>query len=181
MRWKLGQGRRPGRGNAAPRFLLPEERCRPIVRYNGRTAVSRTDGDIIMPGNDNAPGGHPAVPIRFFTEEELDALEQVDPDRAYRIARAQAMAERSRARTGAPALTDAPPDAVKVREAVEDVRQILMRDGGDIELVNIQGSTVQVRMKGACAGCPNSVLDLKNVVEKVVLAVPGVARVENTF
>ncbi|MHB8346803.1 MAG: NifU family protein [Acidiferrobacterales bacterium] len=134
-----------------------------------------------MPGNDNAPGGHPAVPIRFFTEEELDALEQVDPDRAYRIARAQAMVERSRARTGAPALTDAPPDAVKVREAVEDVRQILMRDGGDIELVNIQGSTVQVRMKGACAGCPNSVLDLKNVVEKVVLAVPGVARVENTF
>ena len=131
-----------------------------------------------MSGNDNAPGGHPATPIRFFTEEELDALEQVDPDRAYRIARAQAMAERSRAQ---PAASVVPPDAARVREAVEDVRQILMRDGGDIELVDILGSTVRVRMKGACVGCPNSVLDLKNVVEKVVLAVPGVARVENTF
>ena len=131
-----------------------------------------------MSGNDNAPGGHPATPIRFFTEEELDALERVDPDRAYRIARAQAMAERSRAQ---PAASAVPPDAVRVREAVEDVRQILMRDGGDIELVDIRGSTVRVRMKGACVGCPNSVLDLKNVVEKVVLAVPGVVRVENTF
>ena len=131
-----------------------------------------------MSGNDNAPGGHPATPIRFFTEEELDALERVDPDRAYRIARAQAMAERSCA---LPATSAVSPDATKVREAVEDVRQILMRDGGDIELVDILGSTVRVRMKGACVGCPNSVLDLKNVVEKVVLAIPGVARVENTF
>ncbi|MHB8257857.1 MAG: NifU family protein [Acidiferrobacterales bacterium] len=135
-----------------------------------------------MSGNDNASGGHPATPIRFFTEEELDALEQVDPDRAYRIARAQAMAERSRAQPAASVVSaDAVPDAAKVREAVEDVRQILMRDGGDIELVDIRGSTVRVRMKGACAGCPNSVLDLKNVVEKVVLAVPGVISVENTF
>lgn len=134
-----------------------------------------------MSRDDNVPDSHPVSPIRFFTEEELDVLELVDPDRAYRIARAQAMAERSGAHASVPASTGAPPDAAKVREAVEDVRQILMRDGGDIELVDIQGSTVRVRMKGACVGCPNSVLDLKNVVEKVVLAVAGVVKVENTF
>ena len=48
-------------------------------------------------------------------------------------------------------------------------------------LVGIVGATVRVRMKGACAGCPNSVLDLRNVVEKVVCAVPGVGSVVNTF
>ena len=134
-----------------------------------------------MSQKSDAPVGHPAAPIRFFTEEELDALELVDPDRAYRIARAQALAEQSGTRAAAGVVPGKPPDATKVQEAVEDVRQILLRDGGDIELVDIQGSTVRVRMKGACVGCPNSVLDLRNVVEKIVLAVPGVERVENTF
>ncbi len=134
-----------------------------------------------MSRKNDVPSSHPVAPVRFFTEEELDALELVDPDRAYRIARAQAMAEQSARRVVPAALPGGSPDADKVREAVEDVRQILVRDGGDIELVDIRGSTVRVRMKGACVGCPNSVLDLKNVVQKVVLAVPGVERVENTF
>ncbi|MDA8361856.1 MAG: NifU family protein [Gammaproteobacteria bacterium] len=120
----------------------------------------------------------PTQPIRFYTEDELDALEREDPDRAYRIARAQAMAQRLRTR--APVSLE-PPDAVAVQEAVDDVRHILQRDGGDIELVGIEGSIVRVRMKGACAGCPNSVIDLRNVVEKVVLGVAGVSAVVNVF
>lgn len=136
---------------------------------------------MTKPRKADASGNHPLAPVRFFTEEELDAMELVDPDRAFRIARAQAMAERSATRPAARSATDQPPDPAKVQEAVEDVRQILMRDGGDIELVAIEGSVARVRMKGACAGCPNSVLDLKNVVEKVVLAVPGVTKVENTY
>lgn len=127
-----------------------------------------------------ATGDKPAIePIRFFTEEELDEMEQSDPDRAYRIARAQATTARQAQR--APAAGDAPPDPAKVRQAVDDVRQILMRDGGDIELVDIRGQTVRVRMKGACVGCPHSVLDLQNVVEKVLKGVPGVSEVLNTF
>jgi Fe-S cluster biogenesis protein NfuA len=129
--------------------------------------------------SNESKAGPPPAPIRFYTEEELDALEAVDPDKAYRIARAQTLAERQRPR--ATAATSGPPDPAKVREALEDVRQILMRDGGDIELVDIQGSIVRVRMKGACVGCPNSVLDLRNVVEKVLSGVPGVTGVENTF
>ncbi|HUW99023.1 MAG TPA: NifU family protein [Acidiferrobacter sp.] len=118
-------------------------------------------------------------PIRFYTDAELDALEESDPDSAYRIARAQAIA--ARAATAKPPLSSEPPDLRAVQEAVEDVRRILQRDGGDIELVDIQGSVVRVRMKGACAGCPNSVIDLRNVVEKVVRGVAGVSAVVNTF
>ncbi|MHB1951006.1 MAG: NifU family protein [Acidiferrobacteraceae bacterium] len=117
-------------------------------------------------------------PIRFYTEEELDALEQTDPDAAYRIARAQALA--SKKRPPAPE-SPTPPDEAKVTEAIEDVRRILNRDGGDIELVAIEGHIVKVRMKGACVGCPNSVLDLRDVVERVLLGIPGVAGVVNTF
>ena len=123
---------------------------------------------------------HRRQAIRFYTEEELDALEETDPDTAYRIARAQALAARER-REPAPDAATGPPDQAAVERAIEDVRRILQRDGGDIELVDIVGATVRVRMKGACAGCPNSVLDLRNVVEKVVCAVPGVSSVVNTF
>lgn len=117
--------------------------------------------------------------LKFYTEEELDALEESDPDSAYRIARAQAIA--ARAEGAQPIVHDGPPDRASVERAIEDVRRILQRDGGDIELVGIDGSVVRVRMKGACAGCPNSVLDLRNVVEKVVRAVPGVSAVTNAF
>lgn len=68
-----------------------------------------------------------------------------------------------------------------VRQAVADVHQILARDGGDIELAGIEGSVVRVRMKSACAGCSNSVVELKHVVEKVVTGVAGVGEVRNTF
>lgn len=129
----------------------------------------------------NKPQNGPIEPIRFYTEDELDALEAIDPDRAYRIARAQAMAQRQRQAPPHAGEALPPPDPAAVKQALEDVRHILQRDGGDIELVDIQGPVVRVRMKGACVGCPNSVLDLKNVVEKVLRAVPGVTGVQNTF
>jgi Fe-S cluster biogenesis protein NfuA len=73
------------------------------------------------------------------------------------------------------------PEPAAVAEAVQTVRHILNRDGGDIELVEIIERDVRVRMKGACAGCPNAVIDLKQVVERIVGAVPGVVSVSNTF
>ncbi|MHB8415351.1 MAG: NifU family protein [Acidiferrobacteraceae bacterium] len=118
------------------------------------------------------------TPIRLYTDEELDIIEQTDPGRAYRIARAQALATRA---PPPPSGDLAPPDPERVRQAVEDVRHILNRDGGDIEFVGINGSIVQVRMKGACVGCPNSVLDLRNVVEKVLMGVHGVRGVVNLY
>ena len=129
------------------------------------------------------PADTPA-PVRFYTEEELDALEEIDPEGAYAIARAQAMAERSRAMGGEGHDADSHPLPTweAVAAAVDDARRILSRDGGDIELVAVEERMVQVRLKGACTGCPNAPLDLRNVVERIVFAaVPGVARIENSF
>jgi Fe-S cluster biogenesis protein NfuA len=52
-----------------------------------------------------------------------------------------------------------------VEKVLEKVRAGLQRDGGDIELVDIEDTVVQVRLKGACGTCPMSVLTLKNWVE----------------
>jgi toxin CptA len=117
-------------------------------------------------------------PDHVYSEEELDAIEEIDAELALRLDRAQTLAQRDA--TDLPA--DGPIDEAKVREAVEEARKILMQDGGDIEFVAIEDRTVKVRLKGACVGCPRSALDLKNVVERLIRSkVPGVAGVANTF
>jgi len=111
----------------------------------------------------------------------LDAIEAEDPILAAKIEHAQNMAKRQIGRKKVFTEADPLPDPEAVAEALAVVRRILQRDGGDIELVAIVERDVRVRMKGACAGCPNAVLDLQQVVERIVGAVPGVARVSNTF
>jgi Fe-S cluster biogenesis protein NfuA len=67
----------------------------------------------------------------------------------------------------------------KVKEAIEKIRPLLKRDGGDIELVEIREKVVKVRLRGACSGCPMSQMTLKGVVEQTIKKeVPEVERVE---
>ncbi len=117
---------------------------------------------------------------RWYSEEELDDLDERDPLLAARIAQRQARLEKLRpyqASGEAPPLTDA-----ALVQVLEEARAILLRDGGDLELVEISGTIVRVRLKGACVGCPNSMLDLKNVVEKIVRRTfPQVTEVQNTY
>ncbi len=67
----------------------------------------------------------------------------------------------------------------KVEEAIKQVRPMLQRDGGDIELVDVeQDGTVKVRLKGACGACPMSTMTLKMGVEKFLKQqVPSVKEV----
>ena len=67
----------------------------------------------------------------------------------------------------------------KVKAVIEKIRPALQADGGDIELVSVEGNVVKVRLRGACAGCPMSQMTLKAFVEKTIKQeVPGVDRVE---
>jgi Fe-S cluster biogenesis protein NfuA len=40
-----------------------------------------------------------------------------------------------------------------IAQTIERLRPIMQADGGDIELVAIEGHKVKVRLKGACSGC----------------------------
>lgn len=46
-----------------------------------------------------------------------------------------------------------------------EIRPSLKKDGGDIELVDVDGNRVMVKMHGACATCKMSQLTLENYVE----------------
>jgi NifU-like protein len=49
---------------------------------------------------------------------------------------------------------------------VKDVRPVLAQDGGDCELVDLDGNTVYVKLQGHCSGCAFSNMTLAAVVEK---------------
>lgn len=54
-----------------------------------------------------------------------------------------------------------------VQEVIDkEIKPLLEKDGGDIELFDIEGSKVKVRMKGRCAFCQASQVTLKNTVEQ---------------
>ena len=67
----------------------------------------------------------------------------------------------------------------KVFEMLEKVRPILQRDGGDVELVDVnQDGVVLVKLKGACQGCPGATMTIKAVIENLLVKeVPGVTQV----
>jgi Fe-S cluster biogenesis protein NfuA len=52
-----------------------------------------------------------------------------------------------------------------VEAVLEKIREGLKAEGGDIELVDIRGTVVYVRLMGACGTCPMSELTMKNWVE----------------
>ena len=67
----------------------------------------------------------------------------------------------------------------KVEAALNEIRPMLQRDGGDVELVAIEGSVVKVRLQGACAGCPMSQMTLRNGIERVLKErIPEITAVE---
>ncbi|PKQ29378.1 MAG: hypothetical protein CVT60_05640 [Actinobacteria bacterium HGW-Actinobacteria-10] len=68
----------------------------------------------------------------------------------------------------------------RVQAALDIIRPALQADGGDVELVDVKDDgVVQVKLVGACRGCPMSQLTLANGVERVLKEqVPEVTRVE---
>jgi Fe-S cluster biogenesis protein NfuA len=56
----------------------------------------------------------------------------------------------------------------KVEEVLNKIRPILIKDGGNVELVEVNDGTVKVKLVGACAGCPMSTLTLKMGIEKIL-------------
>jgi Fe-S cluster biogenesis protein NfuA len=69
----------------------------------------------------------------------------------------------------------------KIRETLDkEIRPNLQADGGDVELVGINDDgVVQLRLTGACSGCPFSAMTLAvGVEQRLKAAVPEVVKVQ---
>ena len=69
----------------------------------------------------------------------------------------------------------------RVDEVLNTVRPNLQADGGDVELINVTDEgIVQVRLQGACHGCPMAAMTLQMGIERILKSeIPEVQGVEN--
>jgi len=56
----------------------------------------------------------------------------------------------------------------QIREVLEQLRGLLQADGGDLDVVAIEGAKVLVRLKGACGACPHAQMTLKMGIERIL-------------
>ncbi|CCI00440.1 MAG: NifU family protein [Microcystis sp. M048S1] len=69
-----------------------------------------------------------------------------------------------------------------VEQVLDEMRPYLMADGGNVELVEIDGPVVKLRLQGACGSCPSSTMTLKMGIERRLREViPEIAEVEQAF
>lgn len=65
-----------------------------------------------------------------------------------------------------------------VERVLDELRPYLMADGGNVEIVEIDGPVVKVRLQGACGSCPSSTMTLKMGIErKLRESIPEVSEV----
>ncbi|WP_235890774.1 NifU family protein [Martelella alba] len=63
--------------------------------------------------------------------------------------------------------------AVKYRlieKAIDDLRPRLARDGGNCELVGVEGNTVKLKLTGTCVGCQLAALTMNGIRQKLIEA-----------
>jgi Fe-S cluster biogenesis protein NfuA len=69
-----------------------------------------------------------------------------------------------------------------VETVLDEMRPYLMSDGGNVELVEIDGPIVKLRLQGACGSCPSSTMTLRMGLERRLReAIPEIEEVEQVF
>ncbi len=119
--------------------------------------------------------------------EELVAEGVLAEHEAYRLGAADAKEIKAKAKAAkaeaapptspiAPASPLLPPSAGMtnlrkmrlIEEAIEELRPYLRKDGGDCELIDVDGSNVMVSLTGACTGCQMASVTVSGIQERLI-------------
>ena len=69
-----------------------------------------------------------------------------------------------------------------VETVLDELRPYLMADGGNVELVELAGPVVKLRLQGACGSCPSSTMTLRMGIErKLKDTIPEIVEVEQVL
>lgn len=70
----------------------------------------------------------------------------------------------------------------EVLDVLDKLRPFLQRDGGDVELVDVEDGIVKLKLVGACGSCPSSTITLKAGIERALVEeVEGIQEVVQVF
>lgn len=56
----------------------------------------------------------------------------------------------------------------KIKAKLEELRVHLQADGGDLEVVKIEGKRVDLRLRGACGCCPHATMTIKDGIQRIL-------------
>ena len=69
-----------------------------------------------------------------------------------------------------------------VEQVLDEMRPYLMADGGNVDLVEIDGATVKLKLQGACGSCPSSAMTLRMGIERRLREyIPEITEVEQVL
>ena len=69
-----------------------------------------------------------------------------------------------------------------VETVLDEMRPYLISDGGNVELIEIDGAVVNLKLQGACGSCPSSAMTLRMGIERRLReAIPEIAEVEQVM
>lgn len=60
------------------------------------------------------------------------------------------------------------PIDARVQQALDSVTPYLRSHGGSVELLEVHGGVVKLRLQGSCSGCPSSAMTLKLAIEEAI-------------
>lgn len=127
-------------------------------------------------------------PARSEVYELLDGIDTLHRRAVHALADAVDDADLQRARAGNPAVDwlltaySVGTDERSVAEAaLDEIRPYIHSHDGEVELLDVEGGVVHVRLAGACAGCTASAITLRHGVEEALAEhVPGFVALEVT-
>ncbi|NJK74839.1 MAG: Fe-S cluster assembly protein NifU [Richelia sp. CSU_2_1] len=132
-------------------YGVSDNRIRRVVIENNLTTVEQVTSYV------KAGGGCSSCAAQI--EDLIAAIKEEQETTAVRVA-----AEIATAQAQNRPLTTV--QKINLIQAVlQDVRPILIADGGDVELFDVEGDVVKVVLKGACGSCESSTATLKNAIE----------------
>ncbi len=67
-----------------------------------------------------------------------------------------------------PAPVDVPDRLAIINAVLDEVRPALQRDGGDCQLLEVDGSKIMVRLSGACVFCKLASATLEGIQAKLI-------------
>ncbi len=56
----------------------------------------------------------------------------------------------------------------EVQQVLERMRPAMQADGGDVDLVAVEGGVVSVRLRGTCLACPSASMTIREGIERTL-------------
>ncbi len=132
-------------------FGISENRIRRVIIENNLTTAEQVTSYV------KAGGG-----CGSCLAEIDDLIASVQAETAATTARVEA--EISRIQASDRGLTTVQKIS-RIQAVLDEVRPMMLADGGDVELFDVDGDLVKVILKGACGSCPGSTATLKDAIE----------------